>query len=816
MGKNPVYAEVYIDRPVKELDRPLTYRIPDQLQGQVRPGMRVQVPLGRQGRVQAFVTAITDQRPPVQVRDIIGLIDREPIIDEELLGLARWLADYYVCPLVTAIHTLVPPGKKNSGGTLVALTPRGWAYLNQQDDEEEEAGLEMLEWLAARGGEADAPSLRAMFRSQGQQVLKKLQAAGLVQVEQFKMVGEKGTGKLGIYPAFPPEELAVHLLSLSPRASKSRQALTVACAVPGLTVKELAARAEVTESVIRGLLDKGLLCQKAISLQAEQPERKVVWPRLTPAQQAAFQAIEESIVKGRRKKFLLFGVTGSGKTEIYLRAIASCLERGQTAICLVPEISLTPQIAARFKERFGADVAVFHSRLSLRERHLEWQRIKEGKIKVVVGARSAIFAPLQKLGLIIIDEEHETSYKQDVTPRYHAREVAQERARRTGATLVLGSATPAVETFYRAQQGEFTLLTLAERIDDRPLPPVTVVDMRQELAEGNRSIFSRELQEALRHTLQRGEQAILFLNRRGYSTFVSCRSCGYVLRCPACDVTLTYHSSDQTVRCHYCEHREPSPALCPRCNSRYIRYFGAGTQRVAEEFAREFPGVSWQRMDVDTTSRRGAHETIIQNMLEEKIQVLIGTQMIAKGLDFPKVTLVGVISADTSLNVPDFRSGERTFQLLTQVGGRAGRDVLPGRVIIQTYSPEHYSILRAVEHDYPGFYREELELREMLGNPPFSYLVRLLLSGPREEEVIRGSQLICDWLQPGLQADQSLLGPAPAPLSRLRGQYRWHLAIKGPELEGLRSLGREVLQKWSKQRSGEVRLVLDIEPVSLL
>lgn len=815
MERNNLYAEVYIDRAVRELDRPLTYRVPEQWCDLVRPGQRVAVPLGRQGRVLGFVTALSTQPPGVQVRDIQSVIDREPLLDEELLDLARWLAEYYVCPFVTAIHTLIPPGKKSAGGKLTALTPRGWAYLNQAGDEEEGDEIELLEWLAARGGEADLPSLRAAFGQEGQKWLSRLQASGLIQMEQIKTIGTSAVIKQGVYPAFPPEELAARLLTLSARAGKSRQALTVACAVPGLSIKELAARAEVTEGVIRSLVEKGLLCIRKQEEESE-PQPQAVWPRLTPAQHHAYEQIAMSIIEEKGEQYLLFGVTGSGKTEVYLKAIATCLEKGRTAICLVPEISLTPQMAARFKERFGREVAVFHSRLSLRERHLEWQRIKEGRVRVVVGARSAVFAPLQSLGLIIIDEEHETSYKQDVTPRYHAREVAKERARRSGATLVLGSATPSVETFFQAQRGDLKLITLAERIDDRPLPPVTVVDMREELAAGNRSIFSRELRQALELTLQRGEQAILFLNRRGYSTFVSCRSCGYVLRCPACDVTLTYHSSDQSVRCHYCEYQEPAPAICPQCNSRYIRFFGAGTQRVAEEFAREFPGVAWARMDVDTTSRRGAHEAIFQQMLEEKIKVLIGTQMIAKGLDFPRVTLVGVISADTSLNVPDFRSGERTFQLLTQVAGRAGRDVLPGRVIIQTYSPDHYSILRAVEHDYTGFYREELELREMLTNPPFSFLVRFLLSGPREEDVIKSSQLLSDWLTARLQKEQVLLGPAPAPLSRLRGQYRWHLALKGPELADLRFLGQQMLQNWSRQRIGEVRLVLDVEPVSLL
>src|SRR5690606_7068872 len=500
-----------------------------------------------------------------------------------------------------------------------------------------------------------------------------------------------------VKPAVSGQALRRALDALPPRALRQREILSHFLDRPeAVPLSRLLASLKAGRSSVDSLVEKGLL-----QLEEREELRDPFAGRsfeptsplpLTPEQERAFRAIVGPLREGRHHRILLHGVTGSGKTEVYLQAIDETLKQGRQAIVLVPEISLTPQMVARFKGRFGPRVAVLHSGLSGGERFDEWRKIRSGEVQVAIGARSAIFAPFSNLGLIVIDEEHESSYKQEEQPKYHAREVAFRRGMAHRAVVVLGTATPAVETIYRAGRGELERVVLSRRVQGRPLPRVDVVDMREELREGNRSIFSRMLQEALEQCVSRGEQAVLFLNRRGFSTFVLCRSCGKVMECPHCDISLTFHRTNRTLRCHYCGYAEPVPETCPACGSSHIRYFGTGTQRVEEEIARLFPGMRVIRMDVDTTNRKGAHEELLGRFGAGEADVLLGTQMIAKGLDFPRVTLVGVIAADIMLHLPDFRAAERTFQLLTQVSGRAGRHDLSGRVVIQTYSPKHYSI----------------------------------------------------------------------------------------------------------------------------
>lgn len=542
-------------------------------------------------------------------------------------------------------------------------------------------------------------------------------------------------------------------------------------------------------------------------------------PTLTPEQAGALTSIEQELIAppGCRHPVLIHGVTGSGKTELYLRAITAVQKAGKQAICLVPEISLTPQMIHRFRSRFGKAVAVLHSALSAGERFDEWQRIRRGEVGIVVGARSAIFAPFDNVGLIIIDEEHEHSYKQESpAPCYHAREVAEERVRLEGALLVLGSATPALESFHKAQHGRYRLVTLANRVDIRPMPAVTLVDMREELRAGNRSIFSQALQQALDQTMAAGEQAILFLNRRGYNTFIMCRSCGEAVQCPNCAVAMTYHLGDNHLACHYCDHQTRVPMVCPNCNSGQIRHMGAGTERVEEELNKLYPKIRVARMDVDTTRRKGSHAQILGAFGNRQTDVLVGTQMIAKGLDFPEVTLVGVILADTSLNLPDFRAAERTFQLVTQVAGRAGRAQKPGRVIVQTYQPDHYSLLAAREHNFAAFYDQELVFRQQLDYPPFAHLIHMVVSGEDEGAVMGTAQTIADLLA-AHRFSGTVLGPAPAPLAKLRGQFRHHLILKGGNLS---QMAREVRAafaaggKWRKSKA--VKLSVDVGPVSIL
>jgi len=532
----------------------------------------------------------------------------------------------------------------------------------------------------------------------------------------------------------------------------------------------------------------------------------------TPEQRQALDSIKKCMDDGMHRVFLLHGVTGSGKTEVYLQSIAHALELGQSSIILVPEISLTPQTVARFKARFGENIAVLHSRLLGSKRAAEWERIVSGSAQIVVGARSAIFSPLKNLGLIVVDEEHETSYKQEDIPRYHARDVAIKRAEFSDAVVILGSATPSLESFYKTRKGLYTLIELPERIDSRLLPEVEIVDMREELTRSKKfQIFSPSLKTWIQKDVSCGKQVILFLNRRGFSTYISCRKCGYVVSCKRCSVSLTYHFHRKKLICHHCNYKTDPPEVCPNCNSSYIRYWGMGTEKVETELHKNFANAVVSRMDTDATHGRGTHDKILSRFKDGLIDILVGTQMIAKGLDFPKVTLVGVISADTALNLPDFRSGERTFSLLTQVAGRAGRGDMGGRVIIQTYTPGHYSIQAAKNHDYNDFYGKEISFRKELNLPPFCHMVNLTFRGRKEENVLKISESLRSLLE---KKDSSkkveILGPAPSPISRMKGMYRWNLFLKSDKVEDIVALLRDVLG--NRRREKGVIITVDVDP----
>jgi primosomal protein N' (replication factor Y) len=574
-------------------------------------------------------------------------------------------------------------------------------------------------------------------------------------------------------------------------------------------------------SATAALERRGLLVRKRVEVWRDPLEGKTypVSPplHLTESQEKAWQALREGIASGGgHRVFLLQGVTGSGKTELYLLALAEVIRRGQGAIVMVPEIALTPQTVERFASRFPGRVAVLHSALSPGEHLDEWRRISSGQVDVVIGSRGAIFAPLPRLGLIVMDEEHEWTYKQEQQPpRYHAREVAIKLAELKGAVLLLGSATPDVASYWRAEEGAYTLLSLPERVgggpgrSSLPLPQVEVVDLRRELREGNRSIFSRSLQRAMATALDKGDQVILFLNRRGSASVVVCRDCGYVVRCRRCDLPLTYHAQEEGLVCHQCNLRRALPERCPECWGQRIRYLGVGTQKVAEEVASLFPGARVLRWDRDVTQRRRAHEAILEKFTKHQADVLIGTQMIAKGLHLPLVTLVGVVNADQGLHLPDFRAGERVFQLLTQVAGRAGRGPRGGRVIIQTYNPHHYALVAASHHDYQAFYQQETAFRRRLGYPPFSHLARLVYSHPNAQACQREAQRLSRRIQEELEAlgatDLQIIGPAPCYVSRLRGRYRWQLILRG-------SQPQELLREIPLPRGW----TLDVDPGALL
>ena len=552
-----------------------------------------------------------------------------------------------------------------------------------------------------------------------------------------------------------------------------------------MSVTDIKAFLPGSSPAIAALLKKRVLSENSFTVfrRPEYSVRAENAPKLTFEQAMALAEVN-ALSPGQTA--LLYGVTGSGKTEVYLRCIEECLNAGKRAIVLVPEIALTPQTVGRFAARFGDRIAVLHSRLSPGERFDEWRRIRLGKAPIVIGARSAVFAPVEELGLIIIDEEHEGSYQSEITPRYHALDIARRRVRMNGGKLLLGSATPSLLSYYRALSGSYRLIELKHRVGGRPLPTVSIADMRAEFLEGNNGIFSSLLLSKLEACLKGGHQAMLFLNRRGYSTFVSCRACGYVLTCDNCDISMTYHKAQNAVRCHYCGAKKPLPKVCPNCGKPFIKYFGIGTEQVEEQIQQWFPGTETIRMDADTVTRRDAYDQILSAFGRGEAQILIGTQMIAKGHDFPNVTLVGVIAADTTLRFPDYRSGERTFQLLTQVSGRAGRDKDPGEVVMQTYVPDHPVLKFARVQDYPGFYQYEIAQRKKCLYPPFSLFIRLLLSGENEDALIERGKEYAKALEADLKAalgadgqgDLLLLLAAPAPIARIAGQSRYQILVK--------------------------------------
>ncbi|WP_278199562.1 replication restart helicase PriA [Thermaerobacter marianensis] len=790
-----------MDIAAPDVDRVFHFLIPPALEGRLEVGHRVIVPFGPR-RVEGTVVGFTGRAevPPERLRPVAALQDPVPVLTPALIELARWMEDRYLCLFVQALRAMLPPGAR---GDRVRLAPRVWVRLTLDPAQAREqaaalarraprqaAVLERLAELGPHGAVPQATLLQAAGASPG--ALKALARKGWIALEEREPALEEPAA--AAEPPAPP---------------------------PPLTPEQEAVWRRLEAVLVAGSSAAGPAGGRV------PPGQQGLAGEPFPAGQAASagSGVAPHGTAGGRPPaaFLLHGVTGSGKTEIYLRAIAAVLAQGQGAICLVPEIALTPQTVARFRARFGNRVAVLHSAMTPAQRLATWRAIRAGRKPVVVGARSAVFAPLPNLGLIVVDEEHETSYKQEETPRYHAREVALARARLEGAAVILGSATPSVETYHRALEGELGLLELAQRVGRRPLPEVEIVDLRQEFEAGHRSLFSRRLLELMRERLAAREQVLLFLNRRGYHTVLLCRECGFVLRCPHCDVSLTVHqlpSGRLVCRCHYCDHRQVPPATCPHCGGVAVHPFGLGTQKVEETARKLFPGARIQRMDADVTARRGSHEAIYRQFAAGRIDVLIGTQMIAKGWDVPGVTLVGVVSADTALHMPDFRRQERTFQLLEQVAGRAGRGPRAGRVVIQTYSPDHPCLQAVARHDYRALFDLEVAERRELGFPPFGHLIRAVVAGPERPPVERAAtRLALAWRQAvddaGVRAG-TVTPAAPAPIERLRGRWRWHVLARAADGAALRAATRTALERLRGAWPRDVQVQVDVDPYSML
>ena len=817
------------------IDQLFTYAVPPHLDTIVQPGVRVLAPFRRSTQEGIVVERIdATELNPKLIKNISDCLDKSPTFSAELLALTKWMADYYVSSWGNALFCAVPAAVRSQKQQRVQL---------KSGDKPSVRGVqkEIVALLEAEGELSPNQIARrvGVNYTNVRPKISALREKGVVDV--YVTHKPKATAQMATVAslALPSDAIDEEIARLTAEASggRSRRAAVKRAEIlqilldeeVPIATAELTKRVGTSVSLLRTLERRGFIqitrartVRNPLSCQPVAATQPYV---LNSAQMAVFAEIQNALTRLQtapteaRRILLLHGVTGSGKTEVYMQAIAPILESGKSVIVLVPEISLTPQTASRFIGRFGERVAVLHSRLSTGERYDSWHRIKKGEATIVIGPRSAVFAPVSELGLMIIDEEHSDSYKSDTAPRYHAREVAQKRSELANCALLLGSATPSLESFHRARSGAYQLLSLPTRVLDREMPEVHIVDMRAELKGGNRTIFSALLRNAIEQRLVKREQIILFLNRRGHSTYVFCRTCGYVERCSNCSISLTFHFETKKLVCHHCGHRRDTHPACPQCSSPAIRYFGMGTEAIEQEVRKAFPAANVKRFDADSTARKNAHQQILSAFQQQEIDILIGTQMVAKGLDFPNVTLVGVIAADTALNLPDFRASEQTFSLLTQVAGRSGRAEVPGEVIIQTYMPEHYCITAAQKHDYIGFYEQEVAARSALRYPPFSHVARLLLRGKDEKSVIEAAHTVLNQLQNSQTDGDSveILGPAPAPLSKIEGKFRWHFLLRSETVEAISQRVQQLTAEPPPAiKSNAVESVIDIEPTSIL
>lgn len=762
------YADIIIDISHEKLDRPFQYRIPERLLEKIDVGCCVMVPFGTANRMlKGYVVALSDECAfdETKIKDIADVAEKSVELEDRMIALAAYIRKNFGGTMIQALKTVLPAKR--------AVKKLERRYVVLAADREE--AISLL-------GECDRKHRTAQAR-----LLREL-------IEQERLPYEWLTGKLGIS--------AATVKSLE-KAGAVRLVSDFAYRNPvGNPVKAVAGASE--EGGTQGGAKSGSeLCEKNVPVRT-----------LSAGQRYIIEEFRKDLELGKRDNYLIHGITGSGKTEVYIGMIKAVTERGGQAIVLIPEIALTYQTLLRFYRRFKDRVSVMNSTLSPGEKYDQCERAKNGEIDVIIGPRSALFTPFRNLRLIIIDEEHENSYKSESTPKYHAREVALEAARLNGASVVMGSATPSVESYYRAKNGEFRLFTLKERLAGGELPKVYTVDLRDELKKGNRSIFSVKLQELIADRLSKGQQSMLFLNRRGYAGFVSCRSCGEVMKCPHCDVSLSEHRGGRLI-CHYCGYETVKPAVCPKCGSKYILGFKAGTQQIEDKLKELFPGVRTLRMDGDTTRTKDSYEHILSAFFNGEADVLIGTQMIVKGHDFPNVTLVGVLAADLSLGAGDYRCGERTFELLTQAVGRAGRGTLPGEAVIQTYQPEHYAVVHAAGQDYEGFYEEEILYRELSGYPPVAHMLAVQVYGRNEENTKQLADILANVVKCEGESTNSVIGPAPASVGRVNDIFRFVFYIKSARYDALVT-AKDLLEEKLRCMKPTESVQFDFDPVTIL
>lgn len=806
IGETFAYCDVSLPVPV---DRVFTYKLPETLEHRVRRGCRVIVPFGGR-KLTGVVIEAHNRTPEIATREALRLVDAEPIFQEELMALAKWIAEYYCAPLGEVLRSMAPLTGEIRKTRVWALTDKGRDVARQLliGTASDEAAVGLLRALESRP--LTEASIVRKF-ADGAKLIRSLQRKGFLEVEQSYVDRDplrapaarlrvEFRGRPAGVTLKKPERELVAFLELHPGTHN---------------LEELEQAVKGASQAARALARRRLL-----ELTPEALAVAPGWARpphqLNEDQQRAFAQIATALEARKFQAFLLHGVTGSGKTEVYLNAIDRALALGCGALLLVPEIALTPAVAGQFHARFGDRVAILHSAFNDSERAEQWRHLRTGKASVAVGTRSAVFAPIQNLGLILVDEEHDQSYKQEEVPRYNGRDVAILRARALNACVVLGSATPSLESRYNVERGKSTLLELPKRIGNRPMPQVEILDMRQEFLETRQhALFSRRLVEAVQARLANGEQTMLLLNRRGFSSSVACRSCGERMECAFCAIALTFHRRDNRLLCHYCNYAERVPERCPKCGSEHVYFLGSGSEKVEHELHRHFPAARIARLDRDTVAGKHKYQEVLGGFREGSFDILVGTQMIAKGHDIPNVTLVGVVSADTGLAMPDFRAGERTFQLLTQVAGRAGRGDLPGMVLIQTINPEHYAVRMAAQQDYAVFYEKELAYRKAMRYPPFCALANVLVRAEKEEDALRYSGEISEYLGAG-QEGLKFIGPAAAPVPRLKNEFRYQTLVKATSRPRLNAVLHGLRQRALERKWPATALVIDVDPLSLL
>jgi len=808
-------AQVLVNIATKNINKAFSYLIPAHLD-YIGVGWRVLVPFGNRKLEGFIIDVITDENDSqAELKTILDILDHDVWFDDHMMTIAKWISEYYLCNLVDAMRLFIP-GKSG----VKSITT-----YHVADDLE--APLDEI--VAGLGRKAEQYCAVFIYIAQHPAItsakLEKQFGATALKIVRYLMrkelvIGDAVAKKTGTHRyknivrlAVTAEVASAFIASMSRKTAQCR--LVNYLMVNDRLSYDDFKKNNISADATRKLIQAGVVALEKVQVIRDsyanlcQLETQM---SLTADQQ---QVLGEVVPKMQAKvhhSFLLHGITGSGKTQVYIEAVAVARQNNRQAIVLVPEIALTSQIVARFKARFGDDVVVMHSKLSTGERYDAWQRLRTEQAGIVIGARSAIFAPLPDLGIVIMDEEHEFTYKQEETPRYHTRQVALQRTGLTGGVVIMGSATPAIETYYQALNQEHTLLVMARRIADAALPAVTLVDMREELRQKRRSVISLPLQQLLAETLERKEQAIILLNRRGYATFVMCRECGHIIRCKHCDISLVYHSVDNRLRCHYCQSMEENPAVCPKCSSRYIRFFGTGTQKLEENLITLFPGIRIVRMDQDTTGGKMAYDHILDGFAKAEYDVLLGTQMVAKGHDVKNVTAVGIIAADSILNLPDFRAAERVFALLTQAAGRAGRGDKPGKVVVQTYNPEHYAVQAGGAHDYLAFYQEEIGYRQGLGYPPYGQILKLTIQGDQEHKVRTQANEIVQILKTRVQDDQKneIIGPFAAPIAKIKDVFRMNIVIKTNDLGNIKPHIREMGLTMRPD------VIIDVEPISIM